>query len=324
MANQTFQTPASTEENGTLLDPGIKKVWNDQFKQIDAQMPKVVKVGMMTTAYEDESSYTGLSDIPEVGELEQYTEDAVGHTYNTRYTAAKFGRKMPVSYELFDDQLSQVVGQNSSLAKAMTRTTEKGAASMYINGFNTSYTSFGDNRPLFSILHDRIDGQGYMVNASDTGLTFGDDNLETMILLMRNTVDDRGNMIDLIPTKLLLPPALEQEGLRVTKSEKRSGTTDNDANVYSMSEYYGGSLNTIVWPYLSAAAGGSDTAFFILSNDHEISWKWRKKPYIVKLPDAVGSDNDSWVWKCGYRAAKGWSNPRGAAGSKGDGQVYSS
>jgi len=324
MANVNIVTPATRASNSKLIDPGIKKIWFDEYKQLEPKLEKVLKVESMSTAYEDETNYAGLGEVPEVAEGETYTEDAILHTYDTTYTAGKRGFLIPVSYELDEDQLKKVQGQTKTAARAVARTVEKLGASMLVNGYDTSYTSYGDSKPLFSVSHTRADGGTAQSNASSTGITLTDANLETGILSMRDQLDDRGNMIEAIPNVLLVPPALEKEAIIITKSDKRSGTADNDKNVNAMTEYTGGKLNVIVWDYLGSAAGGSDTAWYLLGSDHKLMWKWRIKPRIEKLNDSVGAKNDIYYWKARFRSTFGWSDWRCVWGSKGDGQAYAS
>lgn len=318
-------TPASTINNPNLIDPGIKKIWHDEFKQLSPKLEMLYKVENLDGAYEDHTGYTGLTELPVVPEGQSFTEDAPIPTYTTRFTAAKRGIDVPVTYELWADQRAKVAGQVKSKARAVARTIEKIAASAFVNGFNTSYTSYGDAKPLFSTTHTRADGGSAQSNASGTGITLTEANLETAILAMRNQLDDRGNLLDIVPDVLIVPPALEKEAIIITGSDQRSGTADNDANVYNMSEYTGGKMKVIVWNYLGAAAGGSDTAWFLQdSKQHQLTWKWRERPTIKRLPEAVGAKNEVWNWRARFRSDIGWTNWRALWGSKGDGAAYSS
>jgi len=324
MANVAITTPATEAANAKLIDPGVKKVWFDEFSQLAPKLDSVFNVSSMDGAYEEHTSYAGLGEAESLSEGETYGEDAVLHTYNTTFTAQKYGKMMPVSYELLDDQYAKVAGQTKSAARATARTVEKLGAQVYNKAFNTSYTSFGDSKPLCSTDHTRADGGSAQSNASSTSIVFSEANLETGVLAMRNQLDDRGNLLDVVPTTILVPPALEKEVIIVTKSEKRSGTADNDANVNGMAEYTGGRLRVIVWNYLGSAAGGSDTAWFLLGGQNELAWKWRKKPYIEKMSKATGEKNDISYWKYGFRAISGWTNWRALWGSQGTAAAYSS
>ena len=325
MANTAITTPATTQVHSKLIDPGVKKYWFDAYKEVKPSLSKVFQVDSMSEAYEEHVAYAGLGDAPLVQEGATYTEDAILHTYNTTLTAAKYGFMVPVTHELWDDQREKIAGKTQQSARAVARKVEDLASNVFNNGQSTSYTSYGDGKPLFSTDHTRADGGTAQSNASATGITLTETNLETGIIAMREQLDDRGNMKAIVPNTLLVPPALEKEAIIITKSDKRSETTDNDANVYNMTEYTGGRLNVIVWDYLGAAAGGSDTAWVLLDKvQHQVCWKWRESPRIVKLPEAVGAKNDVWYWKARFRAAYGWTDWRGAWRSAGDGAAYSS
>lgn len=325
MANQSVITPATVAANAKLVDPGIKAVIAEMGDMLDQKMGKIFNVMSMSTAYEDVAGYTGLGGVPQVGEGEEFGEDAMLHTYDTTFTPYKYGQDLPISYELLEDDLSGAIRLSKLASEEMVRKAESLSASVFNHGFNTSYTSYGDAVPLFSTAHPRADGGSNQSNASSTGITLTEANLETGILAMRGQLNDRGGLISVVPDTLLVPPALEKEALIITKSSNRSGTADNDANVNNMREYTGGQLKVIVWDYLGSAAGGSDTAWFLLdSGKHEISWKWRKKPSVKRLAEAVGAKNQIAYWQMYFRAAYGWSNWKGVWGSKGDGSAYAS
>lgn len=325
MVNIAVSVPATIAANAKLIDPGVKAVLADEYKMLDAKLMTIFKPVEMRVNAEEFSGYSGLGDIPQVDEAEEFGEDAVMHTYDTTLTAYKYGQTAPISYELLEDDLSGAAQKASYYVRAMTRKAEKLGASVPINAFSTSYTSYGDGLPLCSTVHTRADGGATQSNASATGITLTESNLETGILAMRGQLDDRGNLVSMVPNVLLVPPALENEALVITKSSNRSGTANNDINVNNMSEYTGGKLKVVVWDYLGAAAGGSDTAWYLLAQgDHQLNWGWRRKPASVKLPDAVGAKNEVMYWKLSFRAAYGWRDWRGVWGSKGDGAAYSS
>lgn len=324
MANIASVTPATIVANAKLVDPGIKAVLADEYSMLDEKLMKIFKPVEMRTISEEFAGYAGLGDIPQIDEAEEFGEDAIMHTYDTTLTAYKYGQMLPISYELLEDDLSGAIEKGKYGSRALVRKGEKLGASVFNNAFSTSYTSYGDAKPLCSVGHTRADGGTAQSNASATGITLTEENLETAILAMRNQLDDRGNLISVVPSILLVPPALEKEALIITKSSNRSDTADNDANVNNMREYKGGMLKVVVWDYLGAAAGGSDTAWFLISEaDHNINWGWRRKPAVKKLDESVGAKNEVAYWKLSFRAAYGWRDWRGVWGSKGDGGAFS-
>ena len=324
MANTSPQVPATVATNSKLVDPGIKEILNDEFKMLDSKMMKIFKTVDLRTTAETYTGYTGVGSIPLINESEEFGEDAIMNTYDTTLTAYKYGQDMPISWELLEDQMERVAGQSKVMTKSLTRKCESLGSDVFNNAFDTDFTSYGDGKPLCSTSHTRADGGTAQSNASATGITLTEANLETAILAMRGQLDDRGQLISMIPDTLLVPPALEKEAIIITKSTNRSDTANNDVNVDGMKEYTGGQLKVIVWDYLGAAAGGSDTVFFLISgSDHQVNWGWRKKPSVRKLSDAVGAKNQVMYWQYYFRAAYGWRDYRGVWGSQGDGSAYS-
>jgi hypothetical protein len=325
MANIAGLTPATVAANAKLVDPGIKAVLADEYKMLDEKLMKIFKTVEMRTTAEEFAGYAGLGSIPQVDEAEEFGEDGILHTYDTTLTAAKYGQLLPISYELLEDDLSGAVEKAKYGSRALTRKAEQLGGDVLNNSFDTSYTSYGDTLPLCSTAHTRADGGSNQSNASATGITLTEANLETGILAMRGQLDDRGNLISVVPNVLVVPPALEKEATIIAKSTNRSDTADNDLNVYNMKEYTGGQLKVVVWDYIGAAAGGSDTAWFLLSQgDHQLNWGWRRKPSVKRLGEEVGAKNELYYWKMSFRAAYGWRDWRGVWGSKGDGQAYAS
>ena len=324
MANVAVSTPATIAANSKLVDPGIKAVLADEYKMLDEKLMRIFKSVEMRTISEDFAGYSGLGGIPLVDEAEEFGEDAIMHTYDTTLTAYKYGELLPISYELLEDDLSGAVQKAKYSSRALARKAEDLGSDVFNNAFSTSYTSYGDSLPLCSTAHTRADGGSNQSNASSTGIVLSETNLEAAILAMREQLDDRGNLISVVPNVLLVPPALEKEAIEITKSANRSGTANNDVNVNNMKSYTGGQLNIIIWDYLGSAAGGSDTAWFLLSQgDHNINWGWRRKPGVKKLDESVGAKNEIYYWKMSFRAAYGWRDWRGVWGSKGDASAFS-
>lgn len=317
--------PASVSRDYKLVDPGVKQVFFDEFAGLDSVLEKVFHVGTGKGSWEEAISYAGYTDLNQVDELETYSEDAPLYTYGTTITPVKRGKFYPVSWELLQDQREQIAGRTEKYMQAARRSVEKVAASVFNHAFNTSYTSYGDGLPLCSTAHTVTGGGSNQSNASSTSVALTEANLDSLIQSMSEGKDDNGNIVDLQPDTLLVPPKLLKKALEITKSTQRSGIADNDANVYTMAEYNGGMLKVIPWTYLSEAAGGSDTAWFLMdSSKHEITWKWWNRPEIKQLSEDYGAKNDAFYWKIRLRAGFAWYNWRGIYGSKGDASVYSS
>lgn len=319
--------PLSTASLPNAIDRRVRKHFLDTYPTVEPMLDKLFKIARQEDATEYEEDYQGLAQYESTSEAETYKLDNFGEGYNTSYTPVKYTKRVPITYEAqkWDKAaLTEAGNVGAEMARAAADTIEERAASVFNNGFSTSYTSYGDALPLFSTAHTRPDGGTSQSNASATSITLSDENLETATQAFREQKNKRGRLVRTKPRVLLVPPALEAEALRITKSDQRSDTADNDVNVFNMREYYGGKMAVIVWDYLSNTAGGSDTAWFLLDPQlHKVTWKWADKP-MVRKDDTTGKQSDILYFLGMFYASYGWSDWIGTWGSQGTGAAYSS
>ena len=174
------------------------------------------------------------------------------------------------------------------------------------------------NKKICSTAHTRPDGNSTnQSNASSTGITLTEANLETADLALREVLDGRGNLLNLMPYKamLMVPPALKKEALIITQSTLRSGTGNNDKNVYL------GNFDVYVNQYISSAGGGSDTAWFLIIKEiNGLVFLWREKPAVSAWVDERTRNMHTSIWST---FDFGWIHWYGVWGSKGDSASYS-
>lgn len=299
-----------------VIDPGVRKHFVDEYKLTKIDIGKIFKIGNQESATDEFKNYTGLAQFSPVGEGETYSEDVPIQAYGVSLTPVKFGKTMPVTYEMRKwAKTKEIWNASKMLGRAAARTEQVHASSVLNNGFDTNYTSYTDGKALFDDDHPRADGGSAQNNKSSLALS--EVNLETLILMMEGQLDDRGQLISCFPNKLVVPPALRKQALEILKSEKKSDSADNDANVYNgMQEYYG-TMKLVVWDYLGAAAGGSDTAFFLFDDSqHKLMWQWAEKANVSR-DESIGFKNDTIYYKGRNYFSYGWGDWRGAVGSTG-------
>lgn len=328
------QPPMSTQQYANAINRAVRKHFVDDYKKAEPEMEKLFTVETQEDYNELEADYTGLAPLTVISEGAVYPKDAPFEGYLTTYTPAKLGNVVQVTKEMMLADKAGIADPKKiarSQARVVSDAIQRQGASMFGRGFNTSYTSYGDAKPLFSTTHTRIDGGTAGINASSTGITLTHDNLEEAVVQMREVYDGRGVLAMSTPKILLVPPRLEQEALIITKSTNRSATADNDINPFNMKEYSGGQMRVIVWDYLGStmsygnSTSGSDTAWFLIDpTTAKLKWKWFWKPTIGQESDEVGFMNDTLHIKTSYSASFGWSDWRGVWGSKGDSAAYSS
>src|SRR3990172_1705460 len=103
---------------------------------------------------------------------------------------------------MWEDDLYNVINKKpAALARSARRTREREAAQVFNRAFNSSYLG-ADSEELCSTSHDRSDGGTAQSNASSTGITLTESNLETGLLAANGQLDDKGQIISVNPDSL--------------------------------------------------------------------------------------------------------------------------
>ena len=172
----------------------------------------------------------------------------------------------------------------------------------------SSFTS-GDALALFASNHTREDGGAAQSNYTTADLNEG--SLEVATVTMRQTLDHKGQLYMSKADTLVVAPALEKEARILLNSTQRVGTANNDINPYQ------GALKLVVWDFLASAAGGSDTAWFLLDSSlHQLNF-FNRSDRGLEGPE-YDFDTKTAKWSVDVRHSVGFSGWRGTYGSKGD------
>lgn len=292
-----------------LLEPGLRKIFFETYKELPEQFSKIYNVNTSKKAKETDYGLGAFGDWVERGdELDTVAYAKISAGQERTYTHKAFTKGFIIGRELYDDEQ---YGQMKKMAKALARAgrakVEKDAMQPLINGFET-FTIY-DGKPLFHAQHTLLDGSG----ATSSNLVTGpltEANLKLAMQCMRETKDEAGNLIQLTPDTLIVPPALEHVAKAIINSTQVAGSNNNDVNTLK------GAMKIQVMDYLGKAAGGSDTAWFIQdSTRHELNFFWRVKPEFKATEEF---DNFTAKYRGYMRYSYGVSDWRGLVGSKGE------
>ena len=291
---------------GLLLEPGLRKIFFETYAEVPEQFSKLYKVNTSKKAKETDYGLGAFGDWAErATNLSEVDYETITPGLEREYVHKAFTKGFMIERELYDDeQYRQINKFPAAMARAGRAFVEKEAAKLFINAFTTNLY---DGKPLIANDHPLLDSTGTGDNLTTGALT--DANLKIAMQLMRQTVDEAGNLINLSPTKLVVPPALEFTAKEIVNSQLKSGTDYNDINTVK------GALEVVVYDFIGAAAGGSDTAWYLLDGGrHELNFFWRVKPEFK-----WDEDFDTFVAKYrGYmRFSYGASDWRGIVGSTG-------
>ena len=298
---------------GDLLEPGMRKVFFDVYKAIPQKYNMIFNVSTSTKQDETDTAVTGfgLFDNTTEGEPLQYEDPLQG--YDVSYVHQSYKKGFKITEEMYDDDQYNVMKRMpSQLATGANRTIEVVAAGILNYGFGTTKFTGGDGVALFSAAHTRVDGgasQSNTVSGGSSALT--ESAIKTARKAMRTTLDDKGQLITVIPDTLIVPPALDETAHIIINSQGRTGTANlNELNPYK------DMFNIIVWDYLGAAvSGGSDTAWFLLDRKiTELQFFWRKQ---LNFGQDESFSTDEALFKAKMRFSVGFSGWRGIYGSAG-------
>jgi phage major head subunit gpT-like protein len=293
---------------GKLLAPGLRKIFFETYAEVPEQFSKIYKVNKSNKATETDYGLGAFSDwVERATNLDTVAYDTLSPGLERIYTHRAFTKGFMIERELYDDeQYRQINKFPAAMARAGRAFVEKEAAKTLVNGFLNASPIY-DGGALFSDSHSLVDSTGTGNNLLSGALT--DTNLKIAMQQMRETVDEAGNLINATPKKLIVPPALEFTAKEIVNSQLKSGTDYNDVNTIK------GALEVVVYDYIGEAAGGSDSAWFIMDPSlAELNFFWRVKPEFK-----WEEDFDTFVAKYrGYmRFSYGVSDWRGIMGSLG-------
>lgn len=307
--NYTDTDLANVDNFGHLLEPGLRKIFFETYDEVPEQFSRVYNVMDSTKAAEHDWGMGAFGDWTiRASQFDEVAYRTLSPGLERLYTHDAFTQGFMVTREMYDDDMyRQIEKMPAAMARSGRAKVEKDAIGFLLAGFDGA--NIYDGKKLFANNHPLLDSNGVGNNLATGALT--DVNLKAALKLMRETVDEAGNLVQFKATKLIIPPALEDTARRILHSAQLSGTANNDTNEFLRS--YG--LEIVVLDYLSAAAGGSDTAWFLQDGgQHELNFFWRVRPEF-KWEESF----DTFIAKYrGYmRYSYGISDWRGLIGSTG-------
>ena len=237
---------ARVENFGKLLEPGLRKIFYEVYKQIDTKIPMLFNVQTTDKPYETDVSIGTMGEFPKFTGSVEYDTPVQGYT--KVYEFPEYAKGFAIERKLFDDDQYNIINRRpEGLAISAARSREQHAAKLFINAFSNSYAG-GDGVALCSTTHPSkaADGPAARSNAGTSELSH--DSLVATRRLMKQFTDDRGGKILLNPDTLLVPLELEEMAWMLNGSDKLINVADNDPN-FNKSRF-----NVVVWDYLPDGA----------------------------------------------------------------------
>jgi phage major head subunit gpT-like protein len=299
---------------GRLLEPGLRKIFQETYKEVPEQYSAVFNVQDSKKAIETDLRMGGFGmwDKKDSAGSIQYEDPT--DTLPLQYIHEEFSKGFTVERKFIDDEMYGTIGKwTKSLARGARATIETNAAAIFNNAFTTN--GF-DGQPLISATHKRLDGgtmSNRLANTDGAGAADGalsDRNLKAALIQTRRQVDDKGILIQVQPKILVVPPALQfiaqtiVQSTNVSAQGTGSGIT-NDKNTIP-------NLRVVVMDYFT-----SNTAWFLIDPTvAELNFFWRRR---LEFKNTEDFDTMQAKYRGYMRFSCGYSDYRGVFGSLGTG-----
>jgi hypothetical protein len=255
-----------------LLLPGLRGV-EGKYEMIPSQYDKIFtkhdsKMALERTA---EMRYLGLAQLKTEGGQTAFDNGAGERfVYNQEHTEIALG--YAITRKAIDDNLykTQFHPSNLGLIESFAQTKEIYGANILNTATTYNAAVGGDGVALCSTAHP-IDG-GTVANTPSVQVDLNEATLlNAMIAVRTNFRDQAGLKVFARARKLIVPPQLEPVAIRLTRTELRPGTADNDVNAVLSSS--GGLPES----YMTNDFLTSAFAWFLLTNIDGLSYMERVK-----------------------------------------------
>ena len=191
---------------------------------------------------------------------------------------------------------------------------DQNAFMFFNNAFTTSLTADGSAYiSSHTLLNGATQTNLLSTTISGTATTALDPTtLYAAIVMLRQQKNQAGVILGNVPSVLLVPSKLYKHAIEITDSALIADSANNNINVYRSA--YGITIYTS--PYLDLVAGGSDTAWFLLSRNHAVT-RLIRQGIQTALRDWSVSQNRSYFYQANFREAVYAPDYVGAVGASG-------
>jgi len=253
-----------------LLLPGLRGI-EGKYEQIPSQYDKIFtkhdsKMALERTA---EMRYLGLAQLKTEGGQTSFDNSAgERYVYNQEHTEIALG--YAITRKAIDDNLykTQFHPSNLGLIESFQQTKEIYGANVLNTATTYNASIGGDGKALCATDHP-IDG-GTVANTPTVQVDLNESTLlNGMISIRTNFKDQAGLKVFARGRKLIVPPQLEPVAIRLTKTELRPGSADNDVNAI-LTTAGGLPEGYMVNDFLTSAS-----AWFLLTNIDGLSYMER-------------------------------------------------
>lgn len=298
----------TTASHPKALWPGVKAWWGQVYAEHPEEYVDLFDKDTSSQNYEEDVQLTGFGLAPRKPEGSGVAYDSEIQGFVTRYTHIAYALGYVVTKEELDDNLYEKVSKRraASLAQGFRQTKENVGANIYNRAFNATYLG-GDGVSLCNTAHPNTTG-GTWSNRPAVDVDLSEASLEDAVVAIMGLTNDRGLLINVMPTSLHIARQNHFNAHRILKSVYQSGTANNDVNVLKATNAFPGGIK--LNHYFTSAG-----AWFIRTNIQD------GMKYYERVAISFDQDNDFDTMNVkakGYeRYSFGWTDPKAVYGSNG-------
>ena len=289
-------------QNFSIVQTELDKVFFQQFDYDEtfpgvahATTASIFKPQDTTHAAWIQSINKGSGLFPAIGETATVPLSTPSVRNKQTTLILTFAQGIDISKQLFDDNMHGVWAEDvRDFASKAKDTQDFNAFRLFRNGFTTELTA--DGVSIFNTAHPLIGGGTQSNTSSGAGSALSPTSLNTAIVNLVEQKDQAGVIRGSSPAILLVPPALWKHAREITDSALIADSGNNNVNVYRSA------LGITVWTshWLGAAAGGSDTAWFLLAARHGFA-RLIRQGLETALTDWRYSNNLTYRYQANFR-----------------------
>jgi len=214
------------------LEPGLNALFGLEYKRYENQHAEIYTTESSDRAFEEEVMLSGFANAQVKAEGSGVSFDEAQETYTARYTHDTIALAFAITEEAIEDNLYDRIASRytKALARSMSNAKQVKAAAPLNNGLSSVATfKAGDTVSLFSTNHTTVSGTA-VKNTLTTQADLNETSLEQALIDIAGMTDERGLRVAARGTKMIIPSANQFNAERLTKSQGRTGTADNDIN----------------------------------------------------------------------------------------------
>ena len=289
------------------LEPGLNALFGLEYGRYDAEHAEIYETETSDRAFEEEVMLSGFGNARVKSEGGSIVYDNATETFTARYSHETIALGFAITEEAVEDNLYDRVSARytKALARSMANTKQVKAANVLNNAFDPNFTG-GDGVELCSAVHPIV--AGTFANELGTAADLNETSLEQSLIDIAAFTDERGLLISTQGRKLIIPSELQFVAERLTQSQLRTGTADNDINATR-------NMGMIPEGYVVNHYLTDPDAFFIKTDIPNGFKLFQRSPIRTSMEGDFDTGNVR--YKARERYSFGFSDPRCVFGSPG-------